>query len=184
MRPRQSQWLIPPGICLLSSGWMVSAQQARTSPSGRHERLRGCNGRRQRSRTTLIRAERIRHRRHRGAARRHADTRQRRSRGRGRYCRLEQGDRHRDCEHRGGSLEPLTKDSSAQVTELLLVWARKRPPSLDFKYRSEFPNDRSAHLYPDWRAITVRSHERSLSNAKLIECECRLHASHLMAASR
>ena len=46
MRPRQSQWLIPPGICLLSSGWMVFAQQARTSPSRRHERPRGCNGRR------------------------------------------------------------------------------------------------------------------------------------------
>jgi hypothetical protein len=35
---------------------------------------------------------------------------------------------------------------------------------------------------PTGRAITVRSHERSLSNAKLIEWEYRLHASHLMAA--
>jgi glc operon protein GlcG len=25
MRPRQSQWLIPPAICLLSSEWLVSA---------------------------------------------------------------------------------------------------------------------------------------------------------------
>jgi glc operon protein GlcG len=25
MRPQRSLWLIPPGICLLSSGWMVSA---------------------------------------------------------------------------------------------------------------------------------------------------------------
>src|SRR5882757_8656500 len=46
MRPQQLQWLILLGICLLSSGWMVSAQQARTSPSRRHERPRGCNGRR------------------------------------------------------------------------------------------------------------------------------------------
>ena len=47
MRPRRSQWLILPAICLLSSGWMVSARQARTSPSRRHERRRGYSGRRQ-----------------------------------------------------------------------------------------------------------------------------------------
>ena len=29
MRPQQSQWFIPPEICLLSGEWMVSAQQAR-----------------------------------------------------------------------------------------------------------------------------------------------------------
>jgi hypothetical protein len=40
MRPRQSQWSILPAICLLSSGWMVSARQARILPSRRHERLR------------------------------------------------------------------------------------------------------------------------------------------------
>src|SRR5712664_2805205 len=54
MRPRRSQSLIPAEICLLSSGWIVSAQQARISPSRKHERLRGYNGRRRRSRTTLI----------------------------------------------------------------------------------------------------------------------------------
>src|SRR6267154_600903 len=56
-RPRQSQWWILPAICLPSSGWMVSALQARILPSRRHERLRGYNGRRRRSRTTLIGAE-------------------------------------------------------------------------------------------------------------------------------
>src|SRR6266850_2451712 len=48
----------PAGDCLPSSGWMVSALQARILPSRRHERLRGYNGRRRRSRTTLIGAER------------------------------------------------------------------------------------------------------------------------------
>jgi glc operon protein GlcG len=40
------------------------------------------------------------------AARRHADPCQWRSRGRGRCCRLEQGERRRDREHRGGGAEP------------------------------------------------------------------------------
>src|SRR5258708_24450201 len=34
-RPRQSQWWILPAICLPSSGWMVSALQARILPSRR-----------------------------------------------------------------------------------------------------------------------------------------------------
>jgi hypothetical protein len=46
MRPQQLQWLIPPGIWLLSSGWMAFAQQVRTSRSRRHERLRGYSDRR------------------------------------------------------------------------------------------------------------------------------------------
>ena len=46
MRPRRSQWLILPAICLPSSGWMGSARQARTSRSRRHERLRGYSDRR------------------------------------------------------------------------------------------------------------------------------------------
>jgi hypothetical protein len=39
MRPQQSRCLIPPGICLLSCGWMVSAQQAKhdvLNPTGLH----------------------------------------------------------------------------------------------------------------------------------------------------
>ena len=62
----------------------------------------------------------IRHGRHRGTARRRADTRKRRSRGCGRCCRLEHGERHRDREYRGGGPEPLT------VTELQFAWTCRR----------------------------------------------------------
>jgi len=48
-----------------------------------------------------------------GTARRRADTRKRRSRGRSRCCRLEQGDRRGDREHGGSGAEPLTDDSPA-----------------------------------------------------------------------
>jgi hypothetical protein len=68
----------------------------------------------------------IRHRQHRGTARRRADTRKRRSRGRRRCCRHEQGDRHRDRDHRGGGPEPLTEDTLASLTELLFVQACRR----------------------------------------------------------
>jgi glc operon protein GlcG len=47
------------------------------------------------------------------AALRGVPIRVRRSRGRSRCCRLEQGERHRDREHRGGGPEPLFEDRSA-----------------------------------------------------------------------
>jgi hypothetical protein len=105
----------PAGICLRSSGWAVSAQQARTSPSRRRERLRGCGGRRRRSRTALIRAERhssLPTSQHCVAR---ADTRNRRSRGRHRCCRLEQGSRYRNSEHRGRDPEFLTGEFRADA---------------------------------------------------------------------
>jgi hypothetical protein len=54
-----------------------------------------------------------RHRQHSGTARRRADTCKRRSRGRRRCCRQEQGDRHRDRDRGRGGPEPLTERGSA-----------------------------------------------------------------------
>jgi heme-degrading protein len=63
-----------------------------------------------------------RHRQHRGAARRHADTRSGRSRGRGRHSWLEQGHGRGHRQHRSGSAGFLAGDRRAALRELLIVW--------------------------------------------------------------
>ena len=90
MRPRQSRWLIQPEIYLLLSGWTVFGRQARI------RNREGTNGRAARTTDGGHRGQHqpgsngVRHRQHRGAARRRADTRSGRSRGRCWHSWLEQ----------------------------------------------------------------------------------------------
>ena len=98
----------------------------------KHERLRGYSDRPRRWRIVLMLAAEHSSRQHRCTARRHADTRKRRSCGSCWYCWLEQGDRHRDRKHCGGHLEPLTEE----LMEVLLEEDRSWPAAQILELRA------------------------------------------------